>query len=180
MGDNIFSVILKFIGSLFAGEAKVEVSIPLDPEKAVQPEMKPEPVAPKSFVLTRTKFSPEGIFGELKDNSGTFVAYILEHSYDNKPKVADGVYTCVRGSHRLHGMTEDFSTFEVMGVPDFDGKSVKGILFHWGNYDRDSEGCLLMGSTETPTMIGNSRDTWGKFMNSLAGVNSFQLKVVSS
>jgi hypothetical protein len=74
-------------------------------------------------------------------------------------------------------MTEDFITFEIMGVPNFNGVPVTGVLFHWGNYDKDSEGCVLMGSSETPTMIGNSRTTWAAFMDSLNGVDSFQLEV---
>jgi hypothetical protein len=76
-------------------------------------------------------------------------------------------------------MTEDFITFEIMGIPDFDGKPVTGVLFHWGNYDKDSAGCVLMGSSETPTMITNSKVTWGAFMDSLNGIDNFLLTVRS-
>jgi hypothetical protein len=77
-------------------------------------------------------------------------------------------------------MTEDFITFEIKGVPNFNGIPVTGVLFHWGNYDKDSEGCVLMGSSETPTMITNSRQTWADFMKDLDGIDSFTLTVQSS
>jgi hypothetical protein len=133
----------------------------------------------QKFILTHTRFCADGIFGKLEKEDGTFVCYTLEHSYDNKPKLADGEYVCKRGPHRLHGMTQDFITFEIMGVPDFNGVAVTGVLFHWGNYNKDSEGCVLMGATEMPTMIGTSVQTWSAFMTSMNGVDAFGLTVRS-
>lgn len=132
-----------------------------------------------NFTLKHERFCEDGIFGQLLNEDGSRVAYTLEHSYDNKPKLVDGTYTCVRGPHRLHGMTEDFITFEVKGVPDFNGISVTGILIHWGNVNKDSEGCVLLGSTETPTMVGNSRVTFAAFMKSVDGIDTFTLTVES-
>ena len=147
------------------------------------PQIKPTPEAKNvSFTLTRKQFREDGIFSELSDSNGKIVAQILEHAYlqhdsSYAPKVPLGTYKCVRGPHRLHGMTEDFITFEVTGVPN-----CVGILYHWGNWESASEGCLLMGATiaQSPQgqMITSSRDTWGKFMASLEGVNEFDLTVV--
>ncbi|CAM6004808.1 unnamed protein product [Sphagnum balticum] len=181
--NKILTAVIKFISSFFSKEGpEVQIQIPIDPQPAASVEapksvQKPVQKSAPKFVLTRTRFCADGIFGELKTADGGFVAYTLEHSYDNKPKLVNGIYTCKRGPHRLHGMTQDFTTFEVMGVPNFNGVPVTGILFHWGNYDKDSEGCILMGSSETPTMIGNSRQTWSDFMNSLNGVDNFELEV---
>jgi hypothetical protein len=179
--DTIVSTLIKFVSSLFSKDGpKVEVEIPLSAPKETPVEAPKPVVTPaQKFVLTHTRFCADGIFGKLERADGTFVCYTLEHSYDNKPKLADGTYTCKRGPHRLHGMTEDFITFEIMGLPDFNGVPVTGVLFHWGNYNKDSEGCVLMGSSETPTMIGNSRAEWAAFMASLEGVDTFQLEVVS-
>lgn len=180
--DTIIKTLIKLVSSFFSkGDPKVQVEIPLGPApEAPKPEQ--APVATSSaqkFVLTHTRFCSDGIFGKLEKADGTFICYTLEHSYDNKPKLADGTYICKRGPHRLHGMTEDFITFEIMGIPNFNGVPVTGVLFHWGNYNKDSEGCVLMGASETPTMIGNSRQTWADFMKSLDGVDSFELEVRS-
>lgn len=164
MADNILDIIVKLISSLFFKENR--------PEEAARPEIS----VPK-FILTHTRFCSDGIFGKLEKEDGTFIAYTLEHSYDDKPKLANGAYTCVRGPHRLHGMTEDFITFEIKDVPNFQNTPVTGVLFHWGNYNKDSEGCVLMGSGETPTMITNSKQTWSDFMKSLDGTYSFELTV---
>lgn len=75
-------------------------------------------------------------------------------------------------------MTKDFQTFEIMDVPGHDN-----ILFHWGNYNKDSEGCVLLGKAEVSQangqhMITSSKETFDIFMKYLAGVNEFTLTVV--
>ena len=116
------------------------------------------------MILTRNKINEYGVFGELTQDDGTHIAYTLEHNFDGQPKVAAGTYTCVRGEHRLNGMTDDFTTFEITGVSDFQGRHVSGILFHWGNYNKDSEGCVLLGTGVTDTMVTNSRSAFENFM----------------
>ncbi len=133
--------------------------------------------------LTRTDFRPDGIFGMLHDDSGKLLSYTLEHSYAQLdgswlPKLNAGQHSCVRGPHRLHNMTQDFETFEITGVP---GHS--NILFHWGNFDRDSEGCVLLGNAivsqpDGTEMVVNSRHTFAEFLKALTGINQFILTVV--
>ena len=181
--DTLIQSAMKLLLSFFSKsgpEVGVQVEIPLEsePKEEPKPETKEYAPAAQKFVLTHTHFTPDGIFGKL-EKDGTFICYTLEHSYDNKPKLADGNYVTKRGPHRLHGMTEDFITFEIMDVPNFDGVPVTGVLFHWGNYNKDSEGCVLMGSGETPTMITSSKQEWTDFMASLEGVDSFDLEVRS-
>lgn len=144
-----------------------------------------DPVAPSpalvdnkpSFKLTRKQFRADGIFSELTDKDGNIVAQTLEHSYDNLPKIPNGIWKCVRGPHRLHNMTEDFITFEVTGIIGHND-----ILFHWGNYNKDSEGCILVGEKVaddgSEELVTNSKVTFAKFMASLEGVNDFELTVV--
>lgn len=124
-----------------------------------------------SLTLTRTRFCSEGIFGELSKD-GERLAYTLEHSYNDKPKLPVGEFTCVRGQHRLHGMTADFTTFEVTGVAGH-----AGILFHWGNYNCDSEGCILLGLQTSETMVSNSKQAFADFMLTMEGIGSFALIV---
>lgn len=126
--------------------------------------------------LIRHDFRPDGIFGILYDAEGDQIACTLEHSYADRPKLPVGTYVCIRGQHRLHDMTQDFDTFEITGVPGH-----TNILFHWGNYNRDSEGCVLLGRgvTDSPVgwMVTSSRATFARFMLDLEGIDSFQLTV---
>lgn len=119
---------------------------------------------------------PDGILGVLDDDEGHQLAVTLEHSYNGKPKLPAGTYTCQRGPHRLHGMKDSFDTFEVLNVPGH-----TGILFHWGNYNGDSEGCVLLGrvSCDSPKgcMVTSSRATFARWMMDLEGVQSFTLVV---
>lgn len=130
-------------------------------------------------------FEADGIFGLLFDDQGNKIANCLQHSYDSGlgngtfvPKIPDGVYTCVRGQHRLESMTHDFTTFELSNVP---GHS--NILFHWGNYNKDSAGCILLGSgmanINGTNMLLHSKDTFDKFMTLQSTVNQFTLTVTS-
>lgn len=133
------------------------------------------------LTLKREMSSEDGIFSSLKDEKGNTFA-TLEHAYKQAdgsyaPKVKPGVYQCKRGPHRLHGMTKDFETFEVMGV-----KGHTGILFHVGNYNKDSDGCILVGAmrmgTPDDSWIVRSKVSFNEFMSLLAGIDSFELDVV--
>lgn len=126
------------------------------------------------FLLRRKDCNPDGIFSELCDESGKAIFSTLEHSYDCKPKIPDGTFTCVRSKHRLHGMTEDFETFEIMGV---EGHS--NLLFHWGNWNKDSEGCVLIGADRAGNMIEHSRQSFASFMAICLGASEFELTVSS-
>lgn len=128
--------------------------------------------------LVRVKRSAFGIFSQLAGGD-TFRLVSIEHSYPDDEgapvaKIPDGTYTCRRGKHRLHGMTEDFETFEITGVPGH-----QGLLFHWGNFNRDSEGCVCVGKNFAKDMLSveHSRDAFKEFMDAQAGLDEFQLTV---
>lgn len=135
------------------------------------------------YKLIHTHFEADGIFGNLHDESGAIVAITLEHSYavPNSnifdSKLQPGLYQCVRGIHRLHDNVP-FETFEIEGVVGHDN-----ILFHVGNYNKDSEGCVLLGQAKALTpnkdyMITGSKYTFNKFMESLIGIDKFTLTVL--
>lgn len=50
----------------------------------------------------------------------------------------------------------------LLNVPNFEG-----VRIHWGNYSKDTEGCILVGSTKAVNMVGNSRAQYAKLMTSL-------------
>ncbi len=130
--------------------------------------------------------SYDGVFGELSTGDGKSFGVTLEHAFsdtlDQGPfwaKVKDGTYTCKRGEHQLHNSPK-FITFEVTGV-----EGHQGILFHVGNYNKDSEGCILLGRriVHNPDaegrMITSSKNTFNKFMDLQKNVDEFTLTVVT-
>lgn len=135
------------------------------------------------LVLLRTLYRADGIFSELRTLSGTFVCYTLEHAYQDddgeySPKLPDGDYKCIHGIHKLsHGPT--FETFEITKVPGH-----WGVLFHVGNFNKDSDGCVLVGTAITKvggqSALGQSRVAFKNFMGLQAGVEEFILTVKST
>lgn len=138
--------------------------------------------------LTRTSFDPDGVFGLLVDESGAEVCKTLEHAFpvvsvdltSFEPKVAAGTYTCLRHApNRL-----PYETWELQNVPNFQGNPVTAILIHVGNYNRDSDGCILVGRNIVPNpdvpsenMITSSQNTFNKIRDLTAGLTSFTLVV---
>ena len=124
--------------------------------------------------LERQDITPHGIFSRLTDDHGQEYT-TLEHAYclgeTIHCKIPNGTYTCVRGTHALHDGIP-FQTFEITGVPGH-----KGLLFHKGNYNSDSEGCVLVGLSRDRDMIIHSKDAFDKFIKGLDGVNEFTLEV---
>jgi hypothetical protein len=125
-----------------------------------------------------------GIFGELHVSyDDGFFSYTLEHAYPLAPgsgptvsgtwaaKVPAGEYQCVRGHHKLGGMLDTFETFEVKNVPGH-----TGILFHWGNTNEDSSGCILLGEQRNGSKaILKSKMAFDRFMSVLEGTDEFTL-----
>jgi hypothetical protein len=133
------------------------------------------------LTLKRNDYTPEGIFSTLTDESGAVIAITLDHAYDSghgdgsyQPKLRPGTYSCIRGTHRLHNMTHDFETFEITGV-----KGHTNILFHAGNFNKDSDGCVLLGNERHGDMIMNSKVTFSYFMSLQEGVDQFTLTVIA-
>ena len=134
-----------------------------------------------NIILKRTAFRKDGIFGVLLDETNNELYHTLEHAYENggnyEPKIPPGSYTCKRGEHRLEHMTNSFTTFQV----DVPGHT--NILFHVGNYNEDSEGCILLGISTAPAltrscdMLLNSTKAFNEFMALQSGANEFTLTV---
>lgn len=137
--------------------------------------------------LSRIAYMPSGIFGVLSFDDGTILCQTLEHAYPLDPaeptpgfvapsyisKIPVGEYICQRGMHTLENSPMPFETFEVMNVPGH-----TGILFHRGNVNKDSEGCILLGlERQGFDRITESVLAFGYFMNKLDGMNFFKLTI---
>lgn len=102
----------------------------------------------------------------------------LEHAYPENglfvPKLASGKYVVKRHApNRL-----PYETFEIQGVPDFQGSPVSGILIHVGNYNKDSEGCVLLGLHLGVGCILESKIAFEQFMETQSGLDEFNLEVL--
>lgn len=128
--------------------------------------------------LSRLSSDEFGCFSQLLRDDSTLLAVTLEHSYPLEnggyaPKIPVGSYVCVRGTHQLHNGVP-FETFEITGVPGH-----TGLLFHKGNLERDSEGCVLLGQTQSGAAVLHSEAAFEQFMAVQEGLDSFPLEVVS-
>ena len=85
-----------------------------------------------------------------------------------------GRYACARVLSPKFG-----DTFEIKNVPQR-----SHILFHAGNTNLDTRGCVILGSTfgevaGVPAVLG-SRDAYNRFLKRLQDVDAFTLDVVDS
>lgn len=137
--------------------------------------------------LERLYSCDKGIFSILRNSADALLFYTLEHAYPQKvmniatipeetehlPKLPKGIYTCKRGVHQTEHLAP-FETFEVADVPGH-----TGILFHVGNRNEDSDGCVLlgMGCNNEERCLTHSRIAFSKFMSTLEGQDTFTLEV---
>lgn len=61
----------------------------------------------------------------------------------------------------------------LVNVPQFDG-----ILIHIGNYPRDTEGCILVGTNDVPGRVSNSTATFQRLMRLLEGKKGALIRVI--
>lgn len=129
------------------------------------------------MVLTRVPSSKFGTFGMLRVDSVPFAVTLERRWENNRPSVNGipgsciplGKYTCKRVKSPKFG-----DTFEVTGVPNR-----SKILFHKGNLDDDSHGCILVGEQfalvkNEPGIIASAAG-FEEFLAIQKGVKSFQL-----
>lgn len=100
-------------------------------------------------------------------------------------RIPPGTYVCRRTVYHRHGI----KTFEVTGVP---GRS--RILFHTGNTEEDTQGCILVGLRVGPLAVLdeetgerrqkiavlNSKPAFDRFMAALEDVDEFELEVLDN
>lgn len=136
-----------------------------------------------NLLLQRVESRIDGIFSELRSIDGETLFHTLEHAYNDGlgamvPKLPDGVYKCIRGIHRLAHMSLPFETFEITEVPGHDH-----MLFHVGNFNFDSDGCVLIGSGSIQLnghqALTRSREAFKSFMDLQTGYDEFELTVKS-
>ena len=131
--------------------------------------------------LVRVAVAPDGCFGVLLIDGIPAGPVTLERTYplvESRPrgpqfvKVPPGRYRCERTRYYAAG----YDTYEVTGVL---GHS--RLLFHAGNVEVDSEGCILVGlrfgQMDTRPGVLSSRLGMAEFMRLTHGRSSFDLLV---
>lgn len=134
-----------------------------------------------SLTLKRLQVRDDGCFSILtKDDDGSTVCVAAERTFgeNGAPTVVvpAGRYRCVRGLHSLNGINF-FHTYEVTGVLGH-----TGILFHPGNTELDSKGCVLtgrhFGAVNNMMAVIDSRLAFNDFLALQGGAEEFWLTVV--
>ncbi len=139
------------------------------------------------LLLIRNSATEDGIFGTLHEATGDckMIAVTLEHAYDPgfgdgsyAAKILAGTYTCERYLSPKHG----YEVFRLLSVPGSDYDEI-----HVGNYNKDSDGCILLGRRVAPSdiaesgdMITSSRNTFNAFMDLQRSVDQFVLTIKDS
>ena len=122
--------------------------------------------------LIRNSTTPNGVFGTLQNDNG-IICITLEHAFGNDSDgfyalIPDNIYVCRRKMSPKFG----YDVFELIDTPGHDN-----VEIHKGNYNEDSAGCILLGTTKVGTMIQESGVAFKKFMNLMDGIDEFQLIV---
>ena len=123
--------------------------------------------------LVRTSVIESGAYGVLHREDGTPFILTLEHTYEGLfVKIPDGVYTC----RRTHFIAGGYDTYEICEVP-----GCARILFHIGNWESNSNGCVLVGTSfeiivDRPGVSASSQ-AFREFMHVVGLEQEFQLVV---
>jgi hypothetical protein len=128
--------------------------------------------------LERSHIGSDGAFGRFFDVNDRHVCFTLEHAYLNADgtysvKLPPGKYTCKR---RMSPHFK-YELFQILGVPGHDF-----IEIHKGNFNNDSDGCVLLGENVKPQFNGdlmliNSAVAFDAFMDLQHDVDEFELTV---
>jgi hypothetical protein len=128
------------------------------------------------ITIKRIAENEYGTFGVLIDGDLPFALTLERRWLDNQTGISCipvGKYQCRRVDSPHFG-----DTFEVTSVP---GRT--NILFHKGNIDDNSRGCIIVGEEYDPVLgsygVKASGDGYGEFMQRLRGLESFDLEIVS-
>src|SRR3990167_155203 len=126
------------------------------------------------IVLQRIASLPHATYGLLMDKGEPWLNTIEDPWKNNEPFVScipPGTYFCKRVLSPHFG-----DTFEIGGVPGRDH-----ILFHCGDDEKDTEGCVLVGlqwgNYTGHVELDASKLAHAKFMKRFIGTDTFMLHV---
>lgn len=128
----------------------------------------------RPFTLIRIADIKDGTFGVLLEDDTPFCVTIEREWLNNQRGISCipvGEYVCKRVNSPKFG-----NTFEVMNVPNR-----TAILFHKGNIDADSHGCIIVGeqfeSLGGKTAVLASGKAFTEFLERTQNLIEFKLEI---
>ena len=136
------------------------------------------------LILKRVLWTDDGVIGVLLSGSAPICVTLEEEWKDNERGIScipTGSYLCQLTRTEHHGIT-----YEVQGV-----QNRSAILFHPGNTEADTEGCILLGKefgyikeadedtgiVEQQLAVLRSKEAYAYFMSVLNGAQTFALHI---
>tara|TARA_R110000765_G_scaffold90064_1_gene171608 strand:+ start:148 stop:552 length:405 start_codon:yes stop_codon:yes gene_type:complete len=124
----------------------------------------------KIIDMVRIATGENGTFGVLLDEGMPFAVTLEPEWKDNQKNIScipSGEYICNDTNSVRFGYT-----FQIDQVPDR-----THILFHCGNFTKDTKGCILIGEQFENDCILASRHGFKEFIYRLKGCGTFMLKI---
>jgi hypothetical protein len=128
----------------------------------------------RRFILKRIAKNDDGTFGVLIDGVTPFCLTVERPWINNQTGIScipDGFYLCKRVDSPRFG-----NTFEVIHVPNR-----TAILFHKGNIDDDSRGCIIVGEQygylDEKVAVLASGLAFNEFIKRLEYIDEFELTI---
>ena len=126
------------------------------------------------MILKRISYTEHGTFGVLIQNNIPFAVTLERPWIENRINIScipTGLYVCKRVKSPRFG-----NTFEVTDVP---GRT--SILFHKGNLQENSHGCILIGEqyeflNDQPAVLA-SKKGFGEFLFKTSTSDEFKLLI---
>ena len=116
------------------------------------------------ITVVRVDANDKGLFGHLTTDNGFDCVTLERHDI----AIPCGTYKVTMYYSPSHGCM-------VPLVNDVPKRSM--IEIHWGNYEKDSKGCILVGSKRDGFAIDNSRMAFDGLMTHLKGANDIWLTI---
>lgn len=115
--------------------------------------------------IHRHTATPTSTLGDLYID-GAFFCRTLERPDADQPEVSGAV--CIPlGSY---GCAVTYFPHMKEDAPLLSGTEHRtGIFIHVGNYPKDSEGCILVGLSQSRDFVGNSKDAFERLMERIKG-----------
>ena len=137
------------------------------------------------ILIKREEFTKESTIGSMFID-GKFFCYTLEDYDRDLNKDGDlndageakvfGLTAIPKGKYKV--IVDYSNRFKktlphILNVPGFEG-----VRIHNGNTAKDSEGCILIGSTKSKNFVGDSVNTLKKFLSLISKEKTINLQIV--
>lgn len=134
----------------------------------------------KTIEIRRIATGPDGTPGVIKYKNWPFIISLEPEWKDNRPAspgvqgscIPAGTYICKRVDSPKYG-----DTFEITDV-----QNRTHVLFHWGNFEDNSEACILTGEKFEPVdgrrAIQESKTAFKQLMKLMENDDEFRVIIV--